>query len=350
MHQPATILLMNKVPNISLKKFNSFGIDAYAQQILLLQSETSLSQFLEQVNDFGRVLMLGAGSNILFVNDFPGVVIVNKLNGKQIISEDADKVTIKAAAGENWHEFVRWTLVNGYFGLENLSLIPGTVGAAPIQNVGAYGVELDQYFDSLEAIDLGNGKNIIFNKADCQFGYRNSIFKTQLDRYLIKSVTLTLSKNLKPTLNYAGIKEKLLDSGVDVANLTGLQISDAICAIRNSKLPLPEKIGNAGSFFKNPTVSDEICALLASRYPNMPMYKISQTQFKIPAAWLIEQGGWKGFREGKVGVYDNHALILVNYGGGTGRQLWQLANNIKTSIKEKFGIELEPEPRIIHES
>ena len=343
---------MQKDHSNSLKNFNSFAVDAYAEQVYSLQLKSELPQLLELIDSFDRVLILGSGSNVLFVDDFTGMVVVNKLKGRQLVDEAINTVTIKVAAGENWHDFVRWTLANNYYGLENLSLIPGTLGAAPIQNIGAYGVELDQYFDSLEAIDLNTGEEIVFNKADCQFSYRESIFKAQLDRYLITSVTLTSevkiwNSGVKLCRNQRKIRRVRCQMQL---NPTGLQIGDAICAIRNSKLPLPDRVGNAGSFFKNPTASNEGYAILKSNYQDIPAYKLSDNSYKLSAAWLIEQSGWKGYRQGDVGVYENHALVLVNYGGGTGQQLWQLANSIETSVADKFGIELEPEPRIIHES
>ncbi len=342
------LLIMGQDYKISLKEFNSFAVDVAARRFILFQSDSQLSEVLDSIEQSERYLVIGGGSNILFVNDFPGVVVANDLKGKQIIDDSTDHITVKVAGGENWNDFVRWTIENSYFGLENLSLIPGTVGAAPVQNIGAYGVELDQYFDSLEAIDLSDGKQVVFTKADCQFGYRDSIFKRQLDRYLITSVNFRLSKCLEPVLNYAGIKEKLVQLGADVKKPTGLEISNAICQLRNSKLPLPAKIGNAGSFFKNPTVLNNDYVLLKSKLADIPAYKTFENQYKISAAWLIEQCGWKGYRQENVGVYPDHALVLVNYGGGTGKQLWQLADQIKTSVTDNFGIELEPEPRIIH--
>ena len=200
---------MQKDHSISLKQFNSFGVDAYAEQVFSLQLKSELPQLLELIDCFDRILILGGGSNVLFVSNFTGVVVVNKLKGRQLVDETIDTITIKVAAGENWHDFVRWTLENDYYGLENLSLIPGTVGAAPIQNIGAYGVELDQYFDSLEAVDLSTGEEIVFTKADCQFSYRESIFKAPLDRYLITSVTLTLSKNLEPGVKLCRNQRKI---------------------------------------------------------------------------------------------------------------------------------------------
>ena len=332
---------------ISLKNFNSFAVDAYAKELFILESNAQLDEVLTRLNDADQSLIIGGGSNILFRQDFHGLVAVNQLKGRQLLSEDNDFVIIKAGAGENWHDFVRWTLANNYYGLENLSLIPGTVGAAPVQNIGAYGVELAQYIENLEVVDLESNERQILFQSECEFAYRDSIFKKQLDRYLIVSVNFKLSKQLDPVLGYSGVRDKLIEQGVQINNPTALQISDAVCALRISKLPLPEKIGNAGSFFKNPTADSEVCTDLRMRYPDMPQYKQPSGQYKISAAWLIEQCGWKGFREGDAGVYLHHALVLVNHGQATGRQIWQLADKIQHSVLDKFGIEIEPEPRII---
>ena len=263
---------------ISLRDFNSFAVEAYAQAIFIFDSINQLDEVLTRLSDAEQSLIIGGGSNVLFRQDFPGLVVINQLKGKQVLSEDNDFACIKAGAGENWHDFVRWTIDNNYYGLENLSLIPGTVGAAPVQNIGAYGVELENYFDSLEVFDLKLREYKVFEKKTCKFGYRDSIFKKQLDRYLITSVNFKLPKILEPVLSYSGVNDQLIEMDVDIYNPSALQISDAVCALRNSKLPLPEKIGNAGSFFKNPTISIEDGDLLKTKYPDIPLYKFSENQ------------------------------------------------------------------------
>jgi len=333
--------------NISLRNFNSFAVQAYACELVLLEYESQLVDVLEKRHKHKNSLVLGGGSNILFYQNYQGLVVVNRLRGIEICNESEDFATIRVAAGEVWHEFVTWTIKRNYFGLENLSLIPGTVGAAPVQNIGAYGVELEQYFNSLNAIDLNTGDIKVFDKNDCQFTYRDSIFKQLPDRYLITSVIFKLPKRYKPVLNYSGVKEKLIGTGADSNSPSALQVSNAICELRNSKLPLPDKIGNAGSFFKNPTTNSKVYTALLSTYPALPGFKVSQNQYKLSAAWLIDQCGWKGFREGDAGVYEGHALVLVNHGSASGKQIWQMANNIRQSVEDKFGISLETEPRII---
>jgi len=344
---PDTILPMEIRKNADLAGFNSFGTGARATRLIQLRSVDQVPSLLGELKQASRVLVLGVGSNVLFKRDFDGLVVINQLKGKRILAEDENSATLDIAAGENWHDFVRWSLAQEFFGLENLSLIPGSVGAAPIQNIGAYGVELERYFESLSAIDLASGEQREFDRAQCRFGYRDSCFKAQPDRYLIVSVRFRLDKILHPVLDYAGIREMLVLQGANPESPDALQISDAISTLRVNKLPPPELIGNVGSFFKNPLVSVQRYSRIQAEFPDMPGYRQPEGTYKLSAAWLIEQCGWKGYRNGDAGVYERHALVLVNHGTATGEQIWQLASRIRQSVSGKFGIELEPEPRVI---
>ena len=331
--------------NASLKSLNSFGVSAKTRYLVYLHEEEDVLRFLEQPK-FQDIptLILGSGSNILFHQDCPGVVAVVAMAG--IHQHPTRKNLISAAAGENWHAFVQHTLGLGLSGLENLSLIPGTVGAAPIQNIGAYGVELAEYFTNLNAIDLQTGSKLEFDREACQFGYRNSFFKNQAKgRYLITNVSFELSKQLKPNLHYQGITAELARRNINAPSARN--ISDVVCAIRQNKLPDPKTIGNAGSFFQNPIISEHQYQNLQNNFPEIPGYLQVQQNLKVPAAWLIEQCGWKGFREGDAGVYRKHALVLVNYGTASGQDILNLALRIQASVEDKFGITLLPEPNII---
>lgn len=334
--------------NVSLKKLNTFGVEASAKhfaEIHDLEDIEALFEWKEQ-HDL-PVLLLGGGSNLLFKNDYKGLVAKVCLSGKDIAEEDDNFTYVSAAGGENWHEFVRWTVLGdlrgkGLSGLENLSLIPGNVGAAPIQNIGAYGVELADHFHSLQAVDLGSGNIHEFDKSLCQFGYRESFFKSQtLDRLLITSVTFALPKTPTWKMDYAGVREVL--EGVEP---TAELISDAIIQLRLSKLPDPAEIGNAGSFFKNPVLAKDHWESLKADFKDLPGYQ-QEMSIKTSAGWLIDQCGWKGFRKGDAGVSEKHALVLVNHEKSTGTELWTVAKNIMTSVEDKFGITLEPEPRVI---
>ncbi len=335
---------MEIINNASLKQLNTFGVDASAQYLTEIHNLEDIEALLEwkTKNDL-PTLLLGGGSNLLFKNDFEGLVAKVCLAGKDIAEEDDDFTYVSVAGGENWHQFVRWTVEQGMSGLENLSLIPGTVGAAPIQNIGAYGVELADHFQSLQAIDLVTGNIHEFDKALCQFGYRESFFKSQtLDKLLITSVTFALPKKPDWKMDYAGVREVL--EGVEPS---AKLISDAIIKLRQSKLPDPDIIGNAGSFFKNPVMSLQSWELLKENHPNLPGYTQNNGTMKTSAAWLIDNGGWKGFRKGDAGVSDKHALVIVNYENATGEQLWQVAQDIIVSVEDKFQISLEAEPRLI---
>ncbi|MEB8433992.1 UDP-N-acetylmuramate dehydrogenase [Cocleimonas sp. KMM 6892] len=331
--------------NVSLKDLNTFGVAAntkYLCEITNLQDIEALFEWRSKHNL--PALLLGGGSNLLFKNDFEGLIAKVCLSGKDIAEEDDEAVYVSAAGGENWHEFVRWTINKGFAGLENLSLIPGCVGAAPIQNIGAYGVELSNTLHSLQAVNLDNGDILEFDNELCKFGYRESFFKSQaLDKLLITSVTFRLPKKPEWHINYAGLREAL-----EGEVLTADVISQAVISERQRKLPDPAQIGNAGSFFKNPVLKVSEFESLKSEHGELPGFPQNHNhEVKTSAGWLIDQCGWKGHRVGDAGVSDKHALVLVNHGNATGTELWQIAEDIIASVEDKFGITLEPEPRVI---
>lgn len=333
--------------DVSLKQFNTFGIDIIAKHFIEVNTIEQLKEVLK-LGDYKNLpkLILGGGSNLLFTKDFEGLVIKINITGSEVIKEDDDHVFIKCGAGMNWHDFVLECLNNGYAGLENLSLIPGTVGAAPMQNIGAYGVEIKDLFYELEAIDIGTGEVHSFDNVACRFGYRYSIFKDELKgKYIIVNVTFKLNK--KPTFNisYGAIQETLKELGYK--DLSIHSISKAVIHIRQSKLPDPKEIGNAGSFFKNPTISKEDYIELQKAYPEIPGYIVDDASIKVPAGWLIEKSGWKGKVIGHTGVHKKQALVLVNYGNAKGKDIENLAYQIQDSVKEKFNIELIPEVNIV---
>lgn len=330
----------------SLKHLNTFGIDASARYFIEVGSDPEIAKFVgEGLWRDKQLLILNGGSNILFTKDFSGVVLKIATQGIELLGEDGDSVLVKAKAGHNWHNFVLWCIDRNYCGLENLSLIPGNVGAAPIQNIGAYGVEQQDAFESLEAIQIETGQIRIFNRKDCKFGYRSSVFKLGLkNQYIILSVTYRLSKKHVFNLSYGDIRREL---GNDDREITLKKISDAVCRIRNSKLPDPGKIGNAGSFFKNPTISKQKYLELKSTFPELTGYPTEMGDVKIAAGWMIDHLGWKGFRHGDAGVCLTQALVLVNYGHAEGSEILKLSQQIQESVKLEFGIDLEPEVNII---
>lgn len=333
--------------NISLKPYNTFGLEAKAKYFVVFKSVEELKEILskEKIKN-ERKLFLGGGSNILLMRDFDGLVLKNEIYGIENIFEDDSKVILKSGAGEVWHSFVLKSIDMGLSGLENLSLIPGTVGAAPMQNIGAYGVEIKDVFVSLEALNLDTLEIEQFNKEDCGFGYRESYFKhAGKGKYVIINVSFELSKISDFNVSYGAIKETLDQMGVK--DLTTKAISEAVISIRKSKLPDPAKIGNSGSFFKNPEIPKTQYDIVVEAFPNMPHYVIDADTVKVPAGWLIEQAGWKGKRIGEIGVHTKQALVLVNYGGGKGQDLANLAYEIQASVLEKFGIKITPEVNFI---
>ena len=331
---------MNIQKKYPLQKLNSFGLESYVEEFV----EVSNLDELREIIDLGREMkILGGGSNILLSTDVKTLLVKNNFKGIEVVNEAGDDILVKAAGGENWHELVIWCIARNYCGIENLSLIPGTVGAAPIQNIGAYGVELKDVFYELEAVDLKNGAIRTFNSEDCKFGYRDSVFKQELKgNYFISSVTLKLSLSTHFKIAYGDLKTVLGDNTLSLK-----AVSDAVIKIRTSKLPNPAEIGNAGSFFKNPVIPVHQFRTLLEKYLELPSYPApSSDMVKIPAGWLIEKAGWKGYRKGNIGVHEKQALVLVNYGGGKGSEIYQLALDIKADVFEKFGVEIEPEVNI----
>lgn len=334
--------------NISLKPFNTFGLDVKAASFCEVRSLLDMKQALAEA-EHDEYLILGGGSNVLLSKDYSGLVIRNSINGREILAENEDEVLLKVYSGEIWHELVMYCVDRNWGGIENLSLIPGTVGAAPMQNIGAYGVELEQVFHSLEAFDLHSFELQTFNKHACAFGYRESVFKKQLKgKYFIFSVTLKLNK--KPVINasYGDILALLEANGLNADTATIKDVSQAVIEIRQSKLPDPRELGNSGSFFKNPVISSEQFISLKNKFPDIKGFNQPDSGLvKVPAAWLIEQCGWKGKRVGNTGSHAKQALVLVNYGDAKGEEIWQLAMDIIESVNQKFGILLEPEVNII---
>ena len=331
--------------NISLKPFNTFGIDVNAHFFSTFDSVEKLSQLLE---DFRHIplLVLGGGSNILMTKHFDGLVLRNEIKGMEVVSENENEVIVKSGAGEAWHEFVLFCIENGFAGVENLSLIPGSVGASPMQNIGAYGVEIKDVFDYLLAYNLESGETEKFNAEQCQFGYRESIFKQALKgKYVICYVAFKLSKKALKNTTYGAIEDELKKMGIVDPSIQ--DISNAVIAIRQSKLPDPALIGNAGSFFKNPIVAETIVNQLKEKYPDIPNYPSAIGTRKLAAGWLIEQAGWKGKTYGNYGVHQKQALVLVNYGGGTGKDIYDLSTAIIDDIKTKFNVILEREVNIM---
>tara|TARA_B110000967_G_C18878325_1_gene559612 strand:+ start:35 stop:1042 length:1008 start_codon:yes stop_codon:yes gene_type:complete len=334
---------MQVLENVSLKPYNTFGLDCKARFFTVAQSTSDLKEIYSD-SKFSKLpkLILGGGSNILLCADFEGLVV--KIDFKGI--EDLGEGLIKVQAGENWHQFVLWSIEHGYNGIENLSLIPGSVGAAPMQNIGAYGVELKDVFIELEAFHIQSEKIHVFSNKACEFGYRESVFKNvHKGKYIITSVSFKLSSTGIVNAKYGAIASTLAESGLN--NPTPKQVSAAVISIRKSKLPDPKEIGNSGSFFKNPIVLKSHFNKLVKMYPTIPSYPVSNLEVKIPAAWLIEKAGWKGKTFGSYGVHKNQALVLVNYGGARGKDINKLAKEIQTSVSDVFSIELQIEVNVI---
>lgn len=324
----------------SLKPFHTFGTQANCRQIVNIYSVQDIFDFLTKgENDF---LILGGGSNVLFAGDYQGTVLLNRMKGIEVIDEDHEGLLVSAASGEIWHNFVMWSVAHQLWGLENMALIPGTVGAAPMQNIGAYGVEQISAFHSLEAIDLEEGTTRIFYKKDCAFGYRDSYFKQEgKGRYFITKVNYLLSKKPQAVIDYADVKALLTE---DVTS--PLQVAEAVISIRTKKLPDPKKIGNAGSFFKNPVIDKDIYEKLKTQFDPIPHYPAGD-KIKLAAGWLIDQCGFKGKISGNTGTYQNQALVLVNHGNASGLEVLAFAKEIQHAVLNKFGIELEMEVNVI---
>jgi UDP-N-acetylmuramate dehydrogenase len=338
---------MKILENHSLKKLNTFGIDASARYFAEFSNLQDIQEIFSDAKfSKSNRLILGGGSNLLFTKDFDGIVLKNNLKGIELIKEDADFYYVKSAAGEVWHEFVLHCIKNNYAGLENLSLIPGNVGASPMQNIGAYGVEIKDCFYELEAFHIEDKSLQTFNNAQCKFGYRESVFKRELkNQFIITSVTFKLRKKALFNTSYGAIETELQAMGVKEKNIQA--ISQAVCNIRSSKLPNPAEIGNAGSFFKNPEVVKGKYLFLKNQYPTIVGYDLENGNVKLAAGWLIEQCGWKGKIVGDAGVHKLQALVLVNYANANGNEIFKLSQKVMDSVKEKFGVELEREVNII---
>lgn len=337
---------MKKLQNISLKKYNSFGIDVNARQMFIIHDHYELNDSLEYIkaNNVPWIL-LGGGSNVLFTDDYKGSIIKNSIKGIQVLDRTNEQVFVRVNGGEDWDNFVSFCVDNNWGGLENLSLIPGNAGASPIQNIGAYGAELKDHFYSLEAMNVKTGTIKQFKKKECKFSYRSSIFKTELkNKYVICSVVFKLDLNHKINLKYKAINDHLVQK--NITSPTIKDVRQAVIDIRNSKLPDPDLLGNAGSFFKNPIISKQHYENIKKEHPNIVAYP-DGNNIKLSAGWLIEQTGWKGFREGNVGVYDKQALVIVNYGNAKGIEILEFAKKIKKSVYNKFGVKLMPEVNII---
>lgn len=346
MTQPATNTSIRS--DVNLAPYNTLHVEVIADSLLSVTSDDELRNFIqEQADEYPKLFILGGGSNVLFVEDFKGLVLHINIKGKEIIKETEECIWLRIGGGENWHKTVLHCVNNGWGGIENLSLIPGTVGAAPIQNIGAYGVEIREVFESLRAIDIDTGKERTFDREGCRFGYRDSIFKNELKgKYVVTDVTLRLSKQPSVNTSYGAISRELEQRNISEPTIKDL--SDIVIDIRNSKLPNPGDVGNAGSFFKNPIVSRQKFEHLKKEYASIPGYELNAIETKVPAGWLIEKAGWKGKVVGKTGTYEQQALVIVNHGGATGKEILELAKKIRASVKNKFGIELVPEVNIVN--
>jgi UDP-N-acetylmuramate dehydrogenase len=340
--------MMTVSENVDLFPFNTFGIHAKARHLVTVNTVQEARESFKS-DLFSKVpgLILGGGSNILLTKDFDGLVIKNEIRGITTVAEDDGTLVLKVGSGENWHSLVMHCVDRNLGGIENLSLIPGTVGAAPMQNIGAYGVEIREVIQGVEAVEIETGATRKFSREECAFGYRESVFKQHLkDKYFISSITLSLTKkDHRFNVSYGAIKEVLEEK--KVKDLSIRAISDAVIGIRKKKLPDPLLIGNAGSFFKNPSVDQRTFEAIQKNYPDVPSFRGEKNLVKIPAAWLIEQCGWKGKTIDNIGVHKHQALVLVNYGNGDGKKIWQLAMSIRSGVMEKFSVELQPEVNVI---
>ena len=332
---------------VSLKPYNTFGLPAVAHTLVRVTSDADVRRVVDHPTlGLAPKFVLGGGSNIILTRDMPQLVLKVEVMGRRLVEERADAWIVEAGAGENWHEFVLWTLAQGHPGLENLALIPGTVGAAPVQNIGAYGLELQDRFESLDAVDLVTGRSVTLGPAICAFGYRDSVFKHSLaGRTVITRVRFQLPKAWRPVLGYLELERKQNETGI--ARPSAQQIADWVIAIRRAKLPDPALIGNAGSFFKNPVVTPEQCRDIIGRDPAVVHYPMADGSVKLAAGWLIDACGWKGKTVGGAAVYEKQALVLVNRGGAIGAEVMTLARAIQESVYGRFGIRLEPEPVVV---
>ena len=341
---PATPVALNIQHRASLREFNTFGLPALAASLVRIGSDADVRRVVDHpAHGLAPKFILGGGSNVVLTRDVAALVLKIEVPGRRLVAQTADAWIVEAGAGEPWHEFVEWTLAQGWPGLENLALIPGLVGASPVQNIGAYGVELKERFHSLDAVDLVTGRSVTLDAAMCRFGYRDSVFKHDLaGKSVITRVRFSLPRPWQPVLGYLELQRKVLETGVPAPDAA--TVADWVCAIRRAKLPDPAVIGNAGSFFKNPVVSAEQCRDIIGRDPEIVHYPLPDGTVKLAAGWLIDACGWKGKSVGRAGVYEKQALVLVNRGGASGAEVLTLARAIQESVYGRFGIRLEPEP------
>lgn len=339
--------MINIQKDYDLIKLNTFGVEARAKFFVEINNEEDLKELFSTLEFKGNEhLFIGGGSNILFTKDFNGIVILNRLKGIEVLKEEGENVFVKAMGGEWWHDLVNFSVEKGYWGIENLALIPGTVGATPVQNIGAYGVELKDVTESVEAYEIKTGDKKIFTNPECEFGYRESVFKNKLKgQYFISAIVLKLSKVEHKNMRYQALQDHIEKNNIIVSGAK--DIMNAVMDIRRGKLPDPKTLGNAGSFFKNVYVTNERIVELKNLYPDIPSFAEGQDFHKIPAGWLIEQCGWKGKKVGNVGVHDKQALVLVNHGGATGEEIKKFADLIMGSVYEKFGLKLTPEVNFV---
>ena len=334
------------IENASLRDRNTLRVDARAAWLAEVHDASAIPDLLSHPALHGKpLLLLGEGSNVLFTGDYGGAIVTMATRGVEVLDDDGTFARIRVAAGEHWDDFVRWTLGEGHPGLENLILIPGSVGAAPMQNIGAYGVEAGEFIESVEAFDLHEHRFVQFDTAHCEFGYRDSVFKRHPDRWLITAVTFRLPHAWTPRIDYAGVQDELKRMGIE--RPAPIHVADAVVSLRTRKLPDPKQIGNAGSFFKNPLVPAAQAETLRAEHPQLPCWPAPNGLSKLSAAWLIETSGFKGAREGDAGISNRHALVLVNHGHASGAQLWALAQRVREGVYARFGVMLEPEPRVI---
>jgi UDP-N-acetylmuramate dehydrogenase len=332
---------------VSLKPYNSFGLPAVAHTLVRIAADADVRRVVDHPQlGLAAKFVLGGGSNIVLTRDMPQVVLKVEVKGRALLRETDSAWIVEAGAGENWHEFVAWTLAQGWPGLENLALIPGTVGASPVQNIGAYGIELKDRFESLDAVDLVTGRSVTLASGICAFGYRDSVFKHSLaGRSVITRVRFRLPKPWQPVLGYLELERKMAETGIHAPSAQ--QVFDWVCAIRRAKLPDPALVGNAGSFFKNPVVTPEQCRDIIGRDPEIVHYPMPDGSVKLAAGWMIDACGWKGKSIGRAGVYEKQALVIVNRGGAIGSEVVTLARAIQESVYGRFGIRLEPEPVVV---
>jgi UDP-N-acetylmuramate dehydrogenase len=332
--------------NASLRDRNTLRVDARARWLAEIHDADSIPGLLAHpaLHDTPW-LLLGEGSNVLFTDDYDGAIVTMATRGVAMLDDDDTHTRIRVASGEHWDDFVRWTLAHGHAGLENLILIPGSVGAAPMQNIGAYGVEAGEFIEAVEAFDTHERRFVRFDNAQCEFGYRDSVFKRHPDRWLITAVTFRLPRTWTPRVDYSGVRDELQRLGI--GQPAPIHVADAVVSLRTRKLPDPKVIGNAGSFFKNPLVPAAQAERLRAEHPQLPCWPAPNDLSKLSAAWLIEASGFKGAREGDAGISNRHALVLVNHGYASGAQLWALAQRVREGVHARFGVMLEPEPRVI---